>query len=373
MTDILKEWRVHGLTCKLWKESEEVFRGCVFSGSEPVACAETLSRHGMDRAVQAVEALVPVVTEPSGPFQIDDVPIVDLVLVPLRGSEPEERLREPVQLASDMDVRPVSWEQAKMIYEACDPPWKNKGFSADLRGRPLYAISRYQAPRKPLYRWDPDERLQMCIVVSRFIRVTSISFAYAVRVIGDLNGRHTIVPGPVRDFGASAWTSTPERDWLSRGELEELRDLLQAFSDNRFPPGTRLAQAMWYFEYAARTHLVDMRYPLIATAVETLLSSNPTSATRHFTKRLPQLAERLDLPPLASKQASRLWGLRSAIVHGAKHGGLGEEDLALYSRMEEIVRETLRQAVRDPSLRAAFEDAESLNAAFPVPDPEPRS
>lgn len=371
MDQLLKTWTVERFTCKLWRESETVLRGCVFDGAEAIACAEVLSRDGVERAERAVEALVPVMGQRGQWLITDDTPVIDLVLVLRRPKTPhgEPRLTNAVALGDDIEIRPIAPEQAALILDACDPPGRHRGdFRVDLRD-PLYVIARHNAPREPLYGWDPDERLQLCIALSRLVRPTSISFGYAVRLIGDLRGRYELVPGPVRGFGARAWTAVPERDWLSLEDMAELGRLAEAFTADPFPRKSRLARALWYIEYAARTELVDLRLPLVATAAETVCSTSPAKATRHFTRRLPMLAQQLDLPPITKREASRMWGLRSAIVHGEKHGGLEPADVELYRRMEEVVRAVLRRALTDRASRAIFDTHENIDAALPVPDP----
>ena len=64
-----------------------------------------------------------------------------------------------------------------------------------------------------------------------------------------------------------------------------------------------------------------------------------------------------------------MWGLRSALVHGARHGGLNDDDFALYGRMEELLRVALRESVLSPTFRATFDTIESINAVFPLPAP----
>ena|SRR6185437_3429430 len=41
-------------------------------------------------------------------------------------------------------------------------------------------------------------------------------------------------PGPGREFGADAWTSTLEHDWLSDDDLRHLREMLAAFDADPF-------------------------------------------------------------------------------------------------------------------------------------------
>lgn len=376
--ETLKVWSAHGLTCKLWKERPDAFRGCVFSGDIAVACVETLIRDSLDegdwleRAVSGVEALASLESRSRGVWDVTNVPFFDLVLhlEPPQHVPESPVLQKPFKLADDIEAIPFDHGRMSLILEACDPPGVNLGDGIDLRA-PLYAFVRYDAPRDPMHAWDQDERLQLCIALSRLIRPTSLSFGYSVRLIGSLDSdRYELIPGPVRGFGAQAWTAIPEHDWLSLDDFEQLRELMAVFGENPLTPKSRLSRALWYFEYASRTELIDVRWPLIATAVETVLSTDPSKATRHFTRRISMLAAYLGLPAITQSDASRMWGLRSALVHGAKHGGLGPDDFALYRRMEEVLRATLRRAIEDAAFRAMFDTSASLDAAFPVPSPE---
>jgi hypothetical protein len=376
MEEMLKSWQVGSFTCKLWRQSDTVLRGCVFLGAKAVACAEVLSQYGEERAVRAVEALVPVMQRPDGAWHITErTPVCDLIFVPQRGRPPgrEDRLQEPLKLAEDIEVIPVDRSLAQLIFDSCDPPGHNKGFSIDLRA-PLYAIVRYNAPREEsLRRWDPDERLRMCLALSRLVRATSAALDYAVRIIGDLRGAmYEIVPGPVREFGSKACTPMPNRDWLSPDELRELQRIVERFTADPLPPKSRLSQALWYNEYVARTYFVDIRWTLVVTALETLLSTDANQSTRHFTKRLPALADRVNAASISNREASRIWSLRSSLVHGAKHGGLGAADFVLYEKLEDVLRATLKKAVLDLSFRSIFLDAERIAAEFPIPDPPVR-
>ncbi len=79
----------------------------------------------------------------------------------------------------------------------------------------------------------------------------------------------------------------------------------------------------------------------------------------------------MGLPPLTYEDASRIWGRRSSLVHGARHGGLNDEDFRLYGRMEVIVQMVLRRGIEDLEFREIFDSANSIAARLPVPDPVP--
>jgi hypothetical protein len=370
--EVLKEWHVGPFTCRLWREGNGPLRGCVLDKGQPIGCAEVPVDRGVDVAARAVEALVPVLQ----PFLsiVDGVPITDIVLVLRSNETPDDvsPLERPFALADDLRIVPVDRSTAQMVMAACDSPGENGSrLRVDLR-TPLYAIERLQAPRDPLKTWDSDERLQRCIALGRLVRSTSIGFEYSVRMLGSLQGVYEIVPGAVRGFGAQAWTSTPECNWFSVEDMAAWRELLHAEVANPLPPQGRAVRALWYLEYAARTQLLDIRWTLVATAVEILVSTNPDLSTRHFTKRLPQLAAYLGLPQIAAEDASRMWQLRSALSHGSKFGGLGS-DRELYRAMERTAREAVRRAIVEPATRAIFDQSASVDAAFPVTDPPART
>lgn len=372
MTEILRTWQAHGLTCKLWQEPAGSYRGCVFIAGQPVVCAETPASAGQSEAESAVETLAAARARRRRIWLIKDTtPFVDIAmhLEPPKGVPNAECIREPFAITADVEVIPCSWEVFHAITSACDPPGANRGRDADLRA-PLYLFARTNAPRSPHSEWDSDEKLQLCIALSRVVRPTSLGFEYAARLVGDLHsGEFELIPGPVRGFGAHAWISEPERDWLSPSDLTRLREVASKFFDDPLPQPSRLWQAFWFFEYTAQTERLHIRWLFVATAVESLLCTDTSQSTRHFTRRLPAMAQMVSPAPFSKDDASRMWGIRSAISHGSKRGGLGEEDLAVYRRVEEILRATLERAILDKTFRAIFASIESINAAFPVDPP----
>jgi hypothetical protein len=85
LTDILRQWASNGLRCKVWLEREGVYRGCVFSGTQPVRAIELSQRHysaadALDEIVDSVDALAALEARPRSPFNIANVPFVDLAL-----------------------------------------------------------------------------------------------------------------------------------------------------------------------------------------------------------------------------------------------------------------------------------------------------
>jgi hypothetical protein len=64
--------------------------------------------------------------------------------------------------------------------------------------------------------------------------------------------------------------------------------------------------------------------------------------------------------------------MRSALSHGARHGGLGDEDFEVYKRCESVLREALMRAIVELEFRDVFLTNNTIDDAFPVSAPEPR-
>jgi hypothetical protein len=324
-----------------------------------------------ERAEEILRAMAETLRRPLGAWNTAKESTVDVVMVACPGGvrhDQHAHLQDEMRLASDLTVIPVSSGLRDVLYAACDPPGIGKSkFRIDLRKRPLYAFVRSNPPRDSTHAWDPDHRLQTCLALSRLVRPTSASFRYSARIVGDIGAdRFEVTPGIVRQFGAEAWTSQPDQDWLSVDDFVELRDLLAAHESQPLKRGSRAQNAFWMFEYAARTYYVDYRVPLVSTALETLLGTGKDQVTKQFIKRIPQLAAKVGLPTIAKGEAEGMWELRSELVHGARHGGLGTQSFQLYERLETVLRMAIKRALLDPEFRAQFATMESVSGAFPM-------
>jgi hypothetical protein len=366
---IIDRWSCGTLNCCTWTDQDTgVINGGVSRAGEAIATIQVPRDAGETAARTAVDAIALTFQRPAGVFDVTYEPVTDLVMVPmpgqLRGEQPE-RIDRAIDLATDLSVIPVSTELRDMIYRACDPQGIGQaGLRIDLRGRPLYAFVR--ANMRHGSEWDEGERLQLCIALSRLVRPTSAALGYAVRLIGRFpSDCYQIKPGPVRGSGARAWTPEPDRDWLSAADFAELRQLNAAWDVSPFERRSRSSAALWYFEYASRTELVDIRVQFITTAIETLIGTSGDRSTQQFKQRVPQLGASVGLD-VSNAEAGRMWSLRSKLVHGERHGGLSEQDLGCARLMEDLLRRVLRQAVADGKYRAQFADKDAVDAAFPL-------
>jgi hypothetical protein len=77
------------------------------------------------------------------------------------------------------------------------------------------------------------------------------------------------------------------------------------------------------------------------------------------------LAERL-VVGFTEGDAKRAYGLRSSVVHGQGFQSLDDETLALYKRMETVLRCSIRRAIEDAVFRDIFLSEDRIRAEFPL-------
>ena len=90
-------------------------------------------------------------------------------------------------------------------------------------------------------------------------------------------------------------------------------------------------------------------------------------ATRQFVRRVQLLAPQVGAAPVSKADAEDMYDLRSRLVHGADLGvAASRAQQQTYTRMEEILRLTLRKAISDGVFAAQFNDDASVSASFPI-------
>lgn len=220
--------------------------------------------------------------------------------------------------------------------------------------------------------WDGAGTLQLAIGLSRLIRPTSLGFEHAARLIY-LDGRlHDA--WPIRVASAGAWIAGQQRNWLTTADVESLRVLHSSYSEavkeKRLPD--RVERALWMHEYVARSADAPLRWALVATGLECLLHTddrgrrNGRGSTRQFRERCAQLSETLKTSSISEGEAEDFYELRSAVTHGRKIDALRPADLALYVKMEGLLREAIRRSILETDTRQLFESDEHVRHAFPI-------
>ena|SRR5215469_1207228 len=190
---------------------------------------------------------------------------------------------DPFQLANDLWLRKIEAESARIILNLAEPSFYGTPKPV-IQFAQLYSFVRETPGPGVPYRWDDDSRLQLCVALSRIIHPTSVSLRYAARIRYNSDSSVAdISPADIRGVGIDTYLAeTPSRDWLTEFDAVRLRSLLAKLDLSPMPE--RASRALWYHEYAIRTYYVEIRWVLVATALEALVHVERHPSTRQFTK-----------------------------------------------------------------------------------------
>ncbi len=172
-------------------------------------------------------------------------------------------------LADDLWIGPLDKELVLATMNACEPAGEN--FEPARQFYSSYAIVRENppVPRGSELTWDSDGRIGLVIRMSRLVHPTSIGYEYAVRIELSLDGKRRIIPAMKLGFGNLAYVAEPGCDWLMKIHVPQIAELVGKYNHDILPE--RVKSALFYFEYAACTYCVDIRWPMLVTAAESLI------------------------------------------------------------------------------------------------------
>lgn len=266
-------------------------------------------------------------------------------------------------LSSDLRIDRLSRGLADKIFEACEPP----GFRFDSVRQfgQLYSFIRDIPPNISSLQWDTDQRLQLCLALSRIVHPTSVSFEYAARIFTCEDGAISkIVPGPVSGSGSQAFVVDAKFNYLTDADASDLKGLIQAFE--RKPLQGPIARAMWYHEYAARFYEIDVRWTFVATGIEVLIHKDRYKSTKQFVERVKRLSAEVGADPVTKDEARGMYELRSSLSHGQGLGEVTPDKEDLYRKMENILRLTIRKSILEKSFDDFLSDPQEIKERWPV-------
>lgn len=299
-------------------------------------------------------------------MKIKDVAIFTNSGISQAGQE-EIKQFPPIQnkliIADDVFIDKLQREESLKVFSACEPRGFN--FSPQRQFVQLYSFIRVEAPESPPLEWDSDERLQLCIGLSRLIHPTTISFEYSGRVRYENNNIFEIIPGPIAGFGAKTWVAREEyRNWLTESEGKELSSLFQTYFKVDLPK--RVKGALWYLEYAFRSPFLDVRWLLVCIGLEYLIHTDRHNSTKQFSFRVAKLAEEVGKSNFNEDKAREAYGMRSTLVHGQLLRDLEEHKLELYGEIEELLRMVIKKAILDSAFVGLFSSDENIREKWPI-------
>jgi hypothetical protein len=273
-----------------------------------------------------------------------------------------------IELGTDLWIGRLPGDLAKTVMDTCEPtalgtPKPVRQFAQ------LYAFVHDLTGAADIYKWDADSRLYKCVALSRLIHPTSVGFRYAARVRYGESEPVAMFPAEFRGVSIDTFLSdTHERDWLTKSEAVALRELIaraELLFTPKFP--SRVSRALWYYDYAIRTYYADLRWTLVSAALEALVHTGRTASTRHFRRRLPQLAVDVGAMAITEAEADLAYDYRSRLSHGEGFlADLPTADAQLYDKLENTLRLTVLRALRDPGFADTFCDDASITKRWPV-------
>lgn len=294
---------------------------------------------------------------------------IDIVFVTTSRTDGEMLVPKPIrtktQLYQDIQIGLQSNELWKAVFAAC----RSRGHSFDPVPQfgQLYALWNDNPVDPSEFNWDRDQSLATAVALSRLIHPTSISFESSARVMfGPDSHIKQIIPGPVSGLLAHAYVAPSAiRNWLTDSDVLALCSLLTSFhaTSANLPP--RVQRALWNHEYAAALQWLDVRWTVVATALESLVHTDYRQSTKQFTDRVPVLANRVGVN-FSQKDAKQAYNLRSSLAHGQEFGTGDDTTTALYCRMEEVLRAAIRMAIQDTAFRDIFRSEDQIRAELPL-------
>ena len=261
------------------------------------------------------------------------------------------------RLAEDLEIKRLDHAVTNKVMELCEPNW----YGVDRPTRQfaqLYAFVRSGSPSERIW-GQPDNRLYMCIALSRLVHPTSVGFIYHAQLNFGPNGELTqCIPISLEGHPTGAWIADREgRDWLTDGDAAELEKLV-----GRMPLAVpaRITRAFWYNELTATNYYADVRWVLIATALESLIHTSRDRSGYQFRTRTAKMAVAVGLPAFTETEAGSFYDLRSHLAHGQETGQLSPANYALYRLGEDVLRKVIARAILEPSFAATFADGTAI-------------
>jgi hypothetical protein len=267
-------------------------------------------------------------------------------------------------LNGEIWIERLDEQLAKRIQVACEPPHYNT--NNFVQDRHLYAFLR-RAFDSEASRYEGMVELQMLIALSRLVHPTTVGDRYCA-LIFDFGHEDSVIQA-IQFRGISPdVTLTTQRDWLSVGDGEELRKLMPWLSKTK-RMHDRVRRAYWYHEYAMRSAYLDMRWPLVVSGLEALISTGEHNNKRQFCTGVQKLANHFNVG-LTAGDLSKAYKLRSKLVHAESFlYNLGSvlpqnDHNPLYEKLEGVLRTTIKQCLVDATFGSFFCDDHAVQGKW---------
>jgi len=298
--------------------------------------------------------------------------VIDLLLVVpgswdlALGNQPNCRpIRKKFRLPNKLWLGRIPEKLSLQVIEACEQ--KHYNWNPIPFRSAAYAFIRECPPEVETKRhnWDWDCCIQRALALSRLIRPTATMLEYTARVffrtdktvdyIHANTNRENVVHGYLADPKTIVW--------LTEVDARCLKGVLLSYFQADLPG--RIRNALWFHEFLHQIFWIEIRWPLLITALEALPHTDRQRSTFQFKKRIPVLCKVLGFATITEKKAAKAYGIRSGLVH---HGGVENpfQEKSLYQRLESLLRATILRAITDVSFRDHFSNSQRVKEMFPL-------
>jgi hypothetical protein len=216
------------------------------------------------------------------------------------------------------------------------------------------------------------------VVLSRLVKPTSIAYSNVW-----IKSAHNTI-GEVKHFsepfvGASSVAyGLPEHEWNTinendASEMAPLWDSLSFFLDDANEPNyRRIVRALKWFEFAHAIYFAELRFPIIHSALESLICTTHSHNKAQVTQRLPAL-----IPFISSAQASDIYALCCDFKHAAtamlQHSvdassitPADQKRIECVGLLHKAVRTLLLRSLRERAFADILADVDLLTTKYPA-------
>lgn len=215
--------------------------------------------------------------------------------------------------------------------------------------------------------WGADGRLRQLLQVARLLRSHTGDLVDAAAIRGHA-GKVVVTPL----HGTEVHPVEPAEAWLRHTDMPDLQRLWATWTGLNYGEllPTRVKRALWYFEYLQFVQEIDVRWPLLGTALEALVKvwdAKDGGSTAVFARSGSALAQAAGLAWTESWLRD-VYQMRSRFAHGqpptgASSATLDPAVLREYATFEEGMRQILRALVEDVTVRSVVANDDSVSAS----------
>jgi hypothetical protein len=282
----------------------------------------------------------------------------------------------PFDLGHGVRIERLSVDDAELVMNACGPRGHYFILKRQFGQRYSYIYEPSEAAwHQNPYGWDPEERINAAMHLSRLVKDNSDSMEFAARIYTHEDGGRQVVPRHDCELGR-AYSLRTGRDWLDVDEATQLRALLDTYWSIADELPDRVVRALRRTSSLVTERWVDDRLTEITVALESLVNAGSARVSRQFKDRVTALGAELQVPDVTRSWAQKMYNARSSGLHGGRvqlfetTGPARTQAVEYVIRLEDVLRRAVRHCIEDPDFRARFADDAAVMAWCPVPEPD---